>query len=244
MAASPTSSASSAEYETNDSPTEELSPDPVLLDEEENALEGGEADNIVASPTQSKIPGLGYNAIKTHNGQLYSGMAIGGSHTWNYDPGVWKETKNEPDLWSIDYQTRKRRARNAPKGSGAPIGTEYHWLIVGHQPKANTIQHVRKVDPNTYETHLTGSKYKLAHKSVSSGSWSIPTVQGQRERELELLEDAQRRIRGLPPVLASEKVRVAHLEQGQQRLDKMFGKVKGPPSPPQESSGPRKKRRM
>ncbi|KAJ5707558.1 hypothetical protein N7488_007359 [Penicillium malachiteum] len=242
MAASPTSHVSSAGYESeiNDSSTEDLSPepiDPTLLDEEENALEGGEADNIVASPTQSRIPGLGYNAIKSYNGQLYSGMAIGGSHTWNYDPGVWKETKNEPDLWSIDYQTNKRRARNAPKGSGAPIGTEYHWLIVGHQ-------HVRKVDPNTYETHLTGSKYKLAHKSVSSGSWSIPTVQGQRERELELLEDAKRRVRGLPPVLASEKIRVEHLEQGQQRLDTMFGKVKGPPSPPQESFEPRKKRRV
>ncbi|KAJ5733707.1 hypothetical protein N7493_002493 [Penicillium malachiteum] len=242
MAVSPTSHVSSAGYESevNDSSTEDLSPepiDPILLDEEENALEEGEADNIVASPTQSRIPGLGYNAIKTYNGQLYSGMAIGGSHTWNYDPGVWKETKNEPDLWSIDYQTNKRRARNAPKGSGAPIGTEYHWLIVGHQ-------HVRKVDPNTYETHLIGSKYKLAHKSVSSGSWSIPTVQGQRERELELLEDAQRRVRGLPPVLASEKVRVDHLEQGQQRLDTMFGKVKEPPSPPQEIPGPRKKRRV
>ena len=75
-----------------------------------------------------------YNAIKTHQGQIYSGMAVGGSHTWNYDPGVWKETKEEPDLWRIDYQTNKRRAkRKAPAGSGAPVGTEYHWLIVGHQ---------------------------------------------------------------------------------------------------------------
>jgi hypothetical protein len=51
---------------------------------------------------------------------------------------------------------------------------------------------VRKVDANTYETHLTGSKYKLAHKTATSSAWSIPTVRGQRERELELLEDAQR----------------------------------------------------
>lgn len=60
-------------------------------------------------------------------------MAIGGSHTWNYDQGVWKETKEEPDLWKIDYRTDKRRARKAPTGSGAPVGTEYHWFIVGHQ---------------------------------------------------------------------------------------------------------------
>jgi hypothetical protein len=75
----------------------------------------------------------GYNALKSFNGQVYSGMAIGGSHTWNYDQGQWKETKVEPDLWNINFETTKRRARNAPKGSGAPVGTEYHWLIVAHQ---------------------------------------------------------------------------------------------------------------
>lgn len=75
----------------------------------------------------------GYNALKTFNGQVYSGMAIGGSHTWNYDQGQWKETKVEPDLWKVDFETKKRRARNAPKGSGAPVGTEYHWLVVAHQ---------------------------------------------------------------------------------------------------------------
>ena len=77
--------------------------------------------------------GGGYNALKSFKGQVYSGMAVGGSHTWNYDQGVWKETKEEPDLWKIDYATTKRRARRAPKGSGAPVGTEYHWLIVAHQ---------------------------------------------------------------------------------------------------------------
>lgn len=50
-------------------------------------------------------------------------------------------------------------------------------------------------------------------------------MRGQREREIELLEDAQRRIRGLPPVLASEKVRVEQREKGQQSLDTLFGKA-------------------
>ncbi|KAJ5692722.1 hypothetical protein N7462_002145 [Penicillium macrosclerotiorum] len=195
-------------------PTDSL--DSALLDEEENPLEGGLADNVVVpSKKLMSASEIGYNALKTHNGQLYSGMAVGGSHTWNYDPGVWKETKEEPDLWRIDYQTNKRRARNAPKGSGAPVGTEYHWLVVGHQ-------HVRKVDANTYETHLTGAKYKLAHKSITSNSWSIPTVRGQRDREVELLEDAKRRTQGLPPVLGNEKVKVDHLEKGQQSLDNLF----------------------
>lgn len=60
-------------------------------------------------------------------------MAVGGSHTWNYDQGVWKETKTEPDLWKIDFETKKRRAKNAPENSGAAVGTEYHWLVVAHQ---------------------------------------------------------------------------------------------------------------
>lgn len=107
--------------------------DAALLDEEENPLDVGEADKVITPSKRAYTGGGGYNALKSHEGQLYSGMAIGGSHTWNYDPGVWKETKEEPDRWRIDYQTNKRRARNAPKGSGAPVGTEYHWLIVGHQ---------------------------------------------------------------------------------------------------------------
>lgn len=83
-------------------------------------------------PSSSTFTG-GYNALKSHKGQIYSGMAVGGSHTWTYDEGTWTETKEEPDLWRIDYRTDKRRKKRAPKGSGAPVGTEYHWLIVGHQ---------------------------------------------------------------------------------------------------------------
>ncbi|CRG83624.1 hypothetical protein PISL3812_00978 [Talaromyces islandicus] len=162
----------------------------------------------------------GYNALKTFDGQVYSGMAVGSSHSWKYDQGVWNETKVEPDLWKVDYQATKRRARKAPKGSGVPVGAQYHWYIVAHQ-------YVEKTDENTYETHLVGSKYKLSHKSASETSWSIPTVKGQREREISLLEDAKRRIQGLPPVLASEKVKERKKEKGQQTLDKLFAKRKG-----------------
>jgi len=165
---------------------------------------------------------------------MYSGMAIGGSHTWNYDQGVWKETKEEPDLWKIDYKTKKRRARNAPNGSGAPVGTEYHWFIVAHQVctlhgrdrKAANIEHaqyVKKIDANTYETHLVGSKYKLAHKNVGSGKWDIPTVKGQRERELFLLDDAKKRVEGLPPVHKTEKVKETKREKGQKTIESLFG---------------------
>ncbi|EGC48083.1 conserved hypothetical protein [Histoplasma capsulatum var. duboisii H88] len=130
----------------------------------------------------------GYNALKTFKGQVYTGMAVGGSHTWEYQPGLWHETKEEPDLWKIDYRAMKRRAgrRRAPQGTGAAFGTEFHWFIVAPQ-------FVRKLDANTSETRMAGSK----------------------------------RVRGLPPVLAREKVRVEKREKGQQRLDVLFGAGKG-----------------
>ncbi|KNG84495.1 hypothetical protein ANOM_008420 [Aspergillus nomiae NRRL 13137] len=192
---------------------------PMIMDEDEEMPE--ESGDTVQLARPEYAGGAGrYNMLKSYKGQVYSGMAVGGSHTWNYDQGVWKETKEEPDLWRIDYQTNKRRARKAPEGSGAPVGTEYHWLIVAHQ-------FVKKIDANTYETNLTGSKYKLAYKSASSNSWSVPTVKKQRDREVELLEDAKQRVQGLPPVLASEKVKVAKPEKGQQKLDRMFTKAAG-----------------
>lgn len=87
-------------------------------------------------------------------------------------------------------------------------------------------QYVEKTDDNTYKTHLVGSKYKLAHKSASETTWSIPTVKGQREQEINALEDAKARIEGLPPVLPSEKVKETKREKGQQTLDKLFMKRK------------------
>lgn len=84
---------------------------------------------------------------------------------------------------------------------------------------------MKKVDANTYTTHLVGSKYKLAHKGGTSNSWSIPTVKAQRERELELLDDAKRRVEGLPPVTVGEKVKVEVKEKGQQKLDALFART-------------------
>ncbi|KAL2371022.1 hypothetical protein BDBG_06126 [Blastomyces gilchristii SLH14081] len=202
---------------------------PSLLDEEE--VPGQSDIDASTKPTTAgaAVPPSrrgggtgGYNALKSFRGQVYTGMAVGGSHTWEYQPGIWHETKEEPDLWKIDYRATKRRSgrRPAPQGSGAAVGTEYHWFIVAHQ-------YVKKTDANTYETHMTGSKYKLAHRGAEAKSWSVPSVKDQREREVELLEDAGRRVRGLPPVLAGEKVRVEKRENGQQRLDVLFGAGKG-----------------
>lgn len=213
------------EFEADASPSAKkikLNPEPEAEhgDGDEIPDDFSEAHSLTSpksiASTSPKFEG-GYDALKSFNGQVYKGMAIGGSHTWNYDPGIWKETKVEPDLWNIDFETTKRRAKNAPSNSGAPVGTEYHWLIVSHQK-------VRKIDANTYETHLVGAKYKLAHKNANSTSWSVNTVKAQREREIELLEDAIRRIKGLPPVTNTEKVKPKSHEKGQQSLDKLFGK--------------------
>ena len=79
------------------------------------------------SPKEKSDPAVSYDAFKEHEGQRYTGMKIGRSHKWYYDPGEWKETKVTPDLWQIQYAVNKRRAGRAPEGSGVPVGTEYHW---------------------------------------------------------------------------------------------------------------------
>lgn len=104
-----------------------------MLDEEEMPEAEQAPANKDGVSRAYAFGGGGYNSLKSFNGQYYSGMAVGGSHTWNYDGGVWHEVKEEPDLWKIDYKTNKRRAKKAPEKSGAPVGTEYHWLIVAHQ---------------------------------------------------------------------------------------------------------------
>lgn len=81
-------------------------------------------------------------------------MKIGRSHKWYYDKGEWKEKKISPDDWEFTYAVTKRRAGKAPEGSGAPVGTEYHWYILAHQ-------HVSKLNANDYATNMTGFKYKL-----------------------------------------------------------------------------------
>lgn len=122
-----------------------------------------------------------YNEYKDFEGQQYTGMKVGRSHKWYYDKGEWKETKITPDLWEISYAVTKRRAGKAPKGSGVPVGTEYHWYILAHQ-------NVRKLNANDYTTTLTGLKYKLAHKRADKDNWST-TAKTQKKRLVKLLQE-------------------------------------------------------
>lgn len=122
----------------------------------------------------------GYDRLKQHQGKGYSGMRIGRSHKWYYDQGEWRERKLSPDEWEISYQTTKRRAARAPEESGAPVGTEYNWLIVSHQ-------RVDKLDANSYLTCLEGKKFKVAHKRASQNAWNA-SEKAQRKKVIQYLE--------------------------------------------------------
>ena len=130
--------------------------------------------------TQSD-PAVSYDDFKEFEGRKYTGMKIGRSHKWYYDPGEWKETKVTPDLWQIRYAVTKRRAGRAPEGSGVPVGTEYHWYILAHQ-------NVKKLNANDYTTSLAGMKFKIAHKRAGSEKWSA-TPKTQRKRMIKFLRD-------------------------------------------------------
>ena len=73
-----------------------------------------------------------------------------------------------------------KRAR-APEGSGVPVGTEYHWYILGHQ-------NVHKLNANDYTTSMTGLKFKIAYKKADSDKWSA-SPKAQRRRMIRFLQD-------------------------------------------------------
>jgi len=122
-----------------------------------------------------------YNRRKEFKGRRYTGMAVGRTHHWYYDKSDWKEKKVTPDKWEFVYSTTKRRAGRAPEGSGAPIGTAYHWFILAHQ-------YVEKLDANDYTTQMVGLKFKLAHKRASGQKWST-SGEKRRKHLVQILKD-------------------------------------------------------
>ena len=122
-----------------------------------------------------------YEEYKKFGGRQYTGMKVGRSHKWYYDKGEWKEKKVTPDKWEFTYAVNKKRAGQAPEGSGVPVGTEYHWYILAHQ-------NVRKLDANSYTTSMTGLKYKLAHKRAEKEKWNV-SDNAQSKRLIQILEE-------------------------------------------------------
>lgn len=125
---------------------------------------------------------MAYNDMKEFNGKKYSGMRVGGRHAWNYPNGTWKEEKVAPDKWVFTFSSTKRRKMTAPKDSGAPKDTQFHWYILADQ-------RVRKIDKDTYETTMVGVKYKVAHKRPHWRKWSCeyPDNVSDKERRIAIL---------------------------------------------------------
>jgi hypothetical protein len=127
---------------------------------------------------------MAYDDLKEFNGRRYMGMPIGGNHVWNYPNGTWKEEKVDPDSWVFTFKSMKRRRKEAPMNSGAPLNTEYHWYILADQ-------RVRKVDKDTYETVMEGVKHKLSHKRPYWHKWSseYQNNKSDRDRIIAILEE-------------------------------------------------------
>lgn len=138
------------------------------------------ADRIVKSK-ESKDIAESYNKVKFHDGEQYTGMAIGRSHKWYYDKGEWRERKVTPDRWELTYSVVKRRAGKAPEGSGVPVGTGYHWFILSHQ-------FVEKLNANDYTTQMVGLKFKLAHKRASKDTWNV-SDKTKHKKLIQILKD-------------------------------------------------------
>jgi hypothetical protein len=141
-----------------------------------------------------------YNRFKEFDGQQYTGMKVGGSHKWYYDKGVWKDTKVTPNKWKISYAVTKRRAGKAPEGSGAAVGTEYHWYIMAHQL-------VKKLDANSYSTEMNGVKFKVAHRRAASGKWSV-SENGQRKRLIKFLKEFLSELEQQSPAEKPSKIEI------------------------------------
>jgi hypothetical protein len=142
---------------------------------------GGSASKGNGNRGGAVPPRTGYDQVKEFQGKRYTGMKVGRRHKWRYEPGEWNETKVTPDKWEFRYAVTKRRAGHAPEGSGAPVGTAYHWYILAHQT-------VTKLDANSYSTDMAGVKYKLAHQRAEKGTWNA-SDKAQRKRLIQILQE-------------------------------------------------------
>ena len=131
-----------------------------------------------------------YDDVKEFDGDVYTGMTVGGRHTWRYTNAIWQEVKTSPDEWEFTLTSTKERDRPAPDGSGAALDTQYHWYLLAHQ-------FVRKIDADRYSTFMSGLKYKVAHKRPGWRGWSsgLDAEDTERVRVVAILENAVDRLR-------------------------------------------------
>ena len=124
-----------------------------------------------------------YDKLKDYNGQIYTGMKIGGTHKWHYNNGKWFETKIAPDQWTFNFQSTKTRFHSAPMNSGAKLNTKYHWYMIADQIAS-------KLDANSYVTNMKGIKFKIGHKRPNwkTFSYNYPEQESYQERVIKILE--------------------------------------------------------
>jgi len=125
-----------------------------------------------------------FDDLKTHNNQVYSGMVVNSSHSWDYRNAIWEETKISVDKWKIKLSATKHRNTNAPEGSGVPTQTDYHWLILADQI-------VTKTTANEYKTLMQGIKLKVGHKRPywKGFSYTYPEQQSPRQKVISFLRE-------------------------------------------------------
>ena len=125
-----------------------------------------------------------YDKLKDYNGQIYTGMKIGGTHKWHYDNGRWFETKVAPSQWTFNFQSTKTRFHSAPLNSGANLNTKYHWYIIADQIAS-------KLNANSYITNMKGIKFKIGHKRPNwkKFSYRYPEQESYKERVIKILEN-------------------------------------------------------
>ncbi|MBY9012185.1 MAG: hypothetical protein KGD70_07415 [Candidatus Lokiarchaeota archaeon] len=124
-----------------------------------------------------------YDKLKDYNGQIYTGMKIGGTHKWHYNNGKWLETKVAPDQWTFNFQSIKTRFQSAPMNSGAKLNTKYHWYMIADQIAS-------KLDANSYLTNMKGIKFKIGHKRPNwkTFSYNYPEQESYKDRIIKILE--------------------------------------------------------
>jgi hypothetical protein len=105
-------------------------------------------------------------------------MKVGGSHKWYYDKGSGKKKRSL--LVCGKFLTQSPGAGKAPRGSGVPVGTEYHWYIISHQD-------VQKLNAGDYTTSMSGLKYKLDHQDAGNEKWSA-SAKNQRTHLIKFLQ--------------------------------------------------------
>jgi hypothetical protein len=77
----------------------------------------------------------------------------------------------------------------APVGSGVPLKTAYHWYVIADQ-------RVLKVDKDTYETVMEGTKFKIGHKRPywRDFSYTYPGQMTYRRRLIQIFRNILNRL--------------------------------------------------